>query len=131
MGLLDDVMNAATGGQNQGSGSLLGHVLDMVQNHPGGVSGMVQSLNNGGLGAAVTSWIGTGQNLPVSADQIESALGSGPIANLAAKAGISPDQAKAAITQFLPQVIDKLSPNGQLPQGGLLESALSMLRPRS
>lgn len=131
MGLLDDVMNAATGGGNQPGGSLLGHVLDMVQNHPGGVSGMVQSLNAGGLGSLVSSWIGTGQNLPVSADQIESALGSGPIADLAAKAGISPDQAKAAISQLLPQVIDKLSPNGQLPQGGLLESALSMLRNKS
>jgi uncharacterized protein YidB (DUF937 family) len=128
MGLLDDVFNAATGGQSQSGGSLLGHVLDMIQNHPGGVSGMVQSLNNGGLGSAVTSWISTGQNLPVTADQIESALGSGPIANLAAKAGISPEQAKAAISQLLPQVIDKLSPNGQLPQGGLLENALSMLR---
>jgi uncharacterized protein YidB (DUF937 family) len=130
MGLLDDVMNAATGGGNQ-SNSMLGHVLDMVQNHPGGVSGLVNSLNSGGLGAAVSSWIGTGQNMPVSADAIESALGSGPIANLAAKAGISPDQAKTAISQYLPQIIDKISPNGQMPQGGgLLESALSMLRPK-
>lgn len=131
MGLLDDVFNAATGGQNQSGGGLLGHVLDVVQNHPGGVSGMVQSLNAGGLGSLVNSWISTGQNLPVSADQIESALGSGPIADLAAKAGISPDQAKSALSQLLPQVIDKLSPNGQLPQGGLLESALSMLRNKS
>lgn len=131
MGLLDDVFNAASGGQNQSGGGLLGHVLDVVQNHPGGVSGMVQSLSAGGLGSIVSSWISTGQNLPVSADQIESALGSGPIADLAAKAGISPDQAKSALSQLLPQVIDKLSPNGQLPQGGLLESALSMLRNKS
>jgi len=124
-------MNAATGRSDQPGGGLLSHVLDMVQNHPGGVSGMVNSLNTGGLGSIVSSWIGTGQNLPVSADQIESALGSGPIANLAAKAGISPDQAKTALSQLLPQVIDKLSPSGQLPEGNLLESALSMLRGKS
>jgi uncharacterized protein YidB (DUF937 family) len=128
MGLLDDVMNAASGGQNQGGGALLGHVLDMVQNHPGGASGMLDSLTKGGMGDVVKSWLGNGQNMPISADQIESALGSGPIANLAAKAGITPDEAKNAITQLLPQVMDKLSPNGQIASGGLLESALSMLR---
>lgn len=89
---------------------------------------MLDSLTKGGMGDVVKSWLGNGQNMPISADQIESALGSGPIANLAAKAGITPDEAKNAITQLLPQVMDKLSPNGQIASGGLLESALSMLR---
>ena len=127
MGLLDDLSTAVSGGQNQ-SPEITGHVLDMIKNHPGGLSGLVQSFQNNGLGSVVSSWISTGQNQPVSGDQLESVLGSSQITALAAKAGISPDQAKAALTQILPQMVDKLSPNGQLPQGGLLESALSMLK---
>lgn len=127
MGILDNLSNAVGGGQTQSS-SLAGHVLDMIKNHPGGIAGLLQSFQNNGMGAIVSSWIGTGQNLPVTGDQVESALGSDKIASLAARAGISPDQAKSALSQILPQVVDKLSPNGQIPQGGLLESAMGMLR---
>ena len=127
MGLLDNLSNAVSGGDSPSS-SLTGHVLDMIKNHPGGISGLIQSFQSNGMGSIVSSWIGTGQNLPVSGDQVESALGSDKIANLAAKAGISPDQAKSALSQLLPQMVDKLSPNGQLPQGGLLESAMGMLK---
>lgn len=127
MGILDNLSNAVGGDQNQSS-SLAGHVFDMIKNHPGGIAGLVQSFQNNGMGSIVSSWIGTGQNLPVTGDQVESALGSDKIASLAAKAGISPDQAKSALSQILPQMVDKLSPNGQIPQGGLLESAMGMLR---
>jgi uncharacterized protein YidB (DUF937 family) len=129
MGLLDDVVNAAGGGQGQSNNAMLGHVLDMIKNHPGGVTGLIDSFHQNGLGGLVSSWIGTGQNLPISADQIQSVLGSGQIASLAAKAGITPDQASAEISKLLPQVMDKLSPNGQLPQGGgMLEAAMGMLK---
>jgi len=127
MGLLDDVVNAASGGQGQPN-PMVGHVMDMIKNHPGGISGLVQSFHQNGLGGIVSSWIGTGQNQPISGDQVESALGNSQVANLAAKAGISPDQAKAALSQILPQLVDKLSPNGQLPQGGMLEAAMGMLK---
>ena len=130
MGLLDDVVSAAGGGQGQSSNPMLGQVLDMIKNHPGGISGLVDSFHQNGLGGLVSSWIGTGQNLPISPDQIQSVLGSSQVASLAAKAGISPDQAKAALSTLLPQVMDKLSPNGQLPQGGsgMLEAAMGMLK---
>jgi uncharacterized protein YidB (DUF937 family) len=127
MGLLDDAVNAASGGQGQ-SNPMLGHVLDMIKNHPGGIAGLVQSFHQNGLGGIVSSWIGTGQNQPISGDQVESVLGSSQVANLAAKAGVSPEQAKATLSQILPQVMDKLSPNGQLPQGGMLETAMGMLK---
>lgn len=127
MGLLDDVVNAAGGGQTQ-SNPMIGHVLDMIKNHPGGVSGLVESFKQQGLGGIVSSWIGTGQNQPVSGDQLQAVLGSSQVAALAAKVGISPDQAKAALSQILPQVIDKLSPQGQLPQGNPLEAAMGMLK---
>ena len=131
MGLLDDVVNTAGGGQTQSnpqSNQMIGHVLEMIKNHPGGVSGLVESFKQQGLGGVVSSWIGTGQNQPVSGDQVQAVLGSSQVAALAAKIGISPDQAKAALSQILPQVIDKLSPQGQLPQGNLLEEAMGMLK---
>ena len=131
MGLLDDVVNAAAGGQGQSnpqSNPMIGHVLDMIKNHPGGVSGLVESFKQQGLGGIVSSWIGTGQNQPVSGDQLQAVLGSSQVAALAAKVGVSPDQVKAALSQMLPQVIDKLSPQGQLPQGNLLEAAMGMLK---
>lgn len=131
MGFLDDVVNAAGAGQSQSnpqSNQMIGHVLDMIKNHPGGISGLVESFKQQGLGGIVSSWIGTGQNQPVSGDQLQAVLGSSQVAALAAKVGISPDQAKAALSQILPQVIDKLSPQGQLPQGNLLEAAMGMLK---
>ena len=131
MGLLDDVVNAAGAGQAQSnpqSNQMIGHVLDMIKNHPGGISGLVESFKQQGLGGIVSSWIGTSQNQPVSGDQLQAVLGSSQVAALAAKVGISPDQAKTALSQILPQVIDKLSPQGQLPQGNLLEAAMGMLK---
>lgn len=130
MGLLDNLMNATSGGQGQNN-PMLGHVLDMIKNHPGGVSGLVESFKQQGLGGLVSSWIGTGQNQPVSGDQLEAVLGSSQVAALAAKIGVSPDQAKAALSQILPQVIDRLSPQGQLPQGNMLDAAIGMLKNKS
>ena len=128
MGLLDDAVNAASGGQGQSNNPMIGQVLDMIKNHPGGITGLVESFHQNGLGGIISSWIGTGQNQPISGDQLQAVLGSSQVANLAAKLGMSPDQAKSAISQILPQVVDKLSPQGQLPQGGMLDAAMGMLK---
>jgi uncharacterized protein YidB (DUF937 family) len=87
----------------------------MIQNQPGGLQGLVQSFHNNGLGSLVSSWVSTGQNLPISADQIHQALGSSQVQALATKAGISPDAAGSAIAQLLPTLVDKLTPSGQVP----------------
>ena len=68
-------------------------VAQMLNNQPGGLSGLLQQFHDKGLGSLVTSWVGTGQNLPISADQIQHVLGSEQVKELAAKAGISPDAA--------------------------------------
>ena len=67
--------------------------MQMINSQPGGLSGLVQQFHDKGLGGLVTSWVGTGQNLPISADQIQHVLGSEQVKELAAKAGISPDAA--------------------------------------
>ena len=129
MGLMDDILNTVSGGQGGQNTALLGHLMNMIQNYPGGLAALVQKFHDNGLGSIITSWIGTGHNLPISASQLQNVLGSQQIKDLAAKAGISPEQAGASLSQLLPQIVDKLSPQGQLPQtGDLLQAGLNMLK---
>jgi len=131
MGLLDNL-------ENQAVSSLLGNssnplatgILQMIQNQPGGLQGLVQSFHDKGLGGLVSAWVSTGPNPPATADQIQQVLGSDKVRQLAAAAGISPDLAGSSIAQLLPTIVDKLTPNGQVPEhssvmdvvGGLLSS---------
>jgi len=64
----------------------------------------------------VNSWIGTGENQAVTPDQIQQALGSAPVQALAQKLGVSPEQAGSTLSQLLPTIVDKLSPNGAVPE---------------
>ena len=71
------------------------------------------------MGDQVKSWIGNGQNLPISAEQITQILGSDTVRTMAAKLGIDPDQAAQQLSAMLPGLIDKLTPHGEAPAGGL------------
>ena len=103
-------------------------ILAMIQNHPGGINGLVQSFHSNGLGGVIQSWISTGQNQPISPDQVQQVLGSGQVQAVAEKLGVSPEQASATLSQLLPNVIDKLSPNGQLPEhSNLLQMGENLL----
>jgi|SRR5579872_3198383 uncharacterized protein YidB (DUF937 family) len=112
------------------STSVASGLLELLNNpQTGGIEGLAQNFEQGGLGHLVSSWVGTGQNLPVSADQLQSVLGSDAVKSLAAKAGISPDEAGTLAAQILPQLVDKLSPNGQAPaSGNLLAEGMSLLQ---
>ena len=94
----------------------------------------VDGADNGdrrsGIGprGVVNSWIGSGQNQAVSPDQIQQVLGSGQVQALAQKLGVSPEQASATLSQLLPTVMDKLSPNGAVPEhSNLLQMGESLL----
>lgn len=125
MGLLDSVIGAlggAQGGGRQGSGDMLQAVIAMLAQQQGGaggqgggLAGLVQQFQQGGLGDLVASWIGTGQNMPVSPTQLQDVLGSDMLARLAQQLGLSQGEAAGQLSQLLPQVVDKLTPNGQLP----------------
>jgi uncharacterized protein YidB (DUF937 family) len=124
MGLLDDVLGmAGIGGAAQPSqhATAMGAIMDYI-NSPqvGGLSGLQQMFHNQGLGGTVSSWIGTGQNLPISQDQLQSVLHSEALQNVAAKAGMDPSQLSAMMAQLLPHVVDKLTPNGQVPDSNSL-----------
>lgn len=134
MGLLDELVGKASsmlgGGEGEQSG-LVGGVMEMLANkETGGLGGLVQSFQEKGLGGVISSWIGTGENLPVSSEQIQQVLGSDMVQNLAAKAGIAPEEVSGKLAEFLPGIIDKMTPDGTIPEGGLLEKGLEFLKGR-
>jgi uncharacterized protein YidB (DUF937 family) len=108
MGLLDGLIGGVVGGE------LASLANGLIEKH-GGISGMVSELQAKGLGGAVQSWVSNGPNEPVSGDQIQSALGSNTINDLAAKFGISPDLVSSKLAEILPQAVNHLTPNGVVP----------------
>jgi uncharacterized protein YidB (DUF937 family) len=126
MGLFDSVLGAVAGHMQQGGNTEMGGGLASIlggllanNSEMGGLGGLVEKFQQNGMGDIVSSWIGRGENLPVSADQIASAFGSGPLADIASQLGINPAQASNQLAQMLPGLIDRLTPNGSLPEGGL------------
>ena len=130
MSLLDQALGALAGGQSGDNSALLQTVMQLVNNpQNGGLEGLIQSFQQGGLGEIVNSWVSTGQNLPISAEQIQSVLGGSSLSGLAAQLGVSPEQASGSLADMLPQLIDQMTPNGRMPQGGdLLTQGLDMLK---
>jgi len=131
MGLLDSLVSDVIGG---GSGtspvaSVIGSLLGGSQG--GGLATLVEQFTQAGFGQHIQSWISSGQNLPISAQQISQVLGSDRVAQLAQSAGIDPAQMSGHLAQLLPQLVDHLTPNGQLPQGGMdIMGALAKLAGR-
>lgn len=123
MGLLD-MVSGALGGQGGGGGqdALLKLVMGMLSDNGqggGGLAGLLQQLQQAGLGEQVNSWVGTGQNLPVSPEQLQQAFGGDQMSQMAEKMGLSTGDLGAQLSQMLPQVVDQLTPGGKLPEGGL------------
>lgn len=119
MGLFDAVAQAVT--QQAQGGSLLSVVGQLLSNdgEQGGLSGLVAKFNEAGLGQEVASWISRGENLPISAEQISQVLGSGAVSDIASKLGLGNGEAAQQLAQALPDIVDKLTPNGEAPAGGL------------
>lgn len=123
MGLFDSVVGSvlnnmggagAQAGSGLGGNNIMQMVMDLLQQQ-GGLGGLVEKLSQSGLSQQAESWVGSGDNQPVSADQIGSALGSGPLAELASKFGIDPAQISGSLAQYLPDVVNQLTPEGKLP----------------
>ncbi len=130
MGLLDglagQIFGKVMGGNTDG---IAAAAMEMFNNN-GGLSGILDKLKEGGLGEQAASWVGKGENLPISAEQISSVIGDGQIAQMAAKFGLTPELLSSEIAEHLPGVIDKMTPNGEVgaDSGGLLGSVLGMLK---
>lgn len=108
-GGLGNVLGSALGGAGGGGG---GGGL-------GGLAGLVEQFGRHGMGDVAKSWVGTGQNLPVSADQLGQVLGGDMVGNLSRQLGMNQGDLLGQLSQVLPQVVDRLTPQGQIPQGDI------------
>ena len=129
MGMLDGLVGSVLG-KVMGEKAGMAQVAMEMFNTNGGVGGILEKFKTGGLGDAAASWVGKGENMPVSADQISSVLGSDQIAAMAAKFGIDPATLSAQIAEHLPTVVDKMTPNGavEADSGSILSTVLGMFK---
>ena len=127
MGLFDGLLGSLLGGlnNNQQSG-LLGAVSGLVTNS-GGIEGLLQKFNSHGLGDLVKGWVSTGPNPPATAAHIEQVFGPDQLQQIASQTGLAPSQVSGHIAQILPQLVDKLTPQGQPVGGNTLQEGLSSL----
>ena len=130
MGLLDGIIGQVGGMLGGGqSKDLVGSIMGMLGNQQsGGLGGIVEMLKGKGLGDIVSSWVGTGENKPVTPAQLTDALGHDQVQQLADQAGMTKDEAGSQLSQLLPQIIDKLTPDGNVPDASALEKGLSGLK---
>ena len=133
MGLLDSISQfagQALASSGNGQSGLLQGILGMVSQQPGGLAGLIQAFQSKGLGDVAASWVGAGANLPISPDQLQNVLGSDAVSSLASKFGLSSEDVSGRLSELLPQVVDKLTPNGQVEDGASLDmgKALGMLQ---
>ncbi len=138
MGLLDSIAgqvlgSMAGGGRGQPSSGLMDVIGGLLAGQQpgsagGGLGGLISAFEKNGLGDVMASWIGTGENQAISAEQIQSVLGNEQIAAIARSLGFSPQEVSGQLAQFLPQVIDQITPSGKVPDTDALGGLLGMLK---
>jgi len=130
MGLLDSILGAVTGKTDSSGGAaqLIG-VLGGLLAQSGGLQGLANKFAQSGQGNAFQSWVGMGENQPVSSGQVQNALGSEQVKALAAKMGIDPAQASSFLAEYLPKIVDKLTPEGKVDPAADHQQGLAALLP--
>ncbi len=131
MGLFDTVAKevlgklSGEGGQNP----LMDMALSLIASPKmGGLQGLVENFKSKGLEGIISSWIGTGPNQPISKNQILDVLGKEQIQTMVEKVGISQEEASSGLASLLPEIIDKLTPDGKLPDSSLLDEVKKMIK---
>lgn len=138
MGLLDSILGGAIGQGagaqgNQGTAALMQLAMQLLADNAGqggrsggGLMELLQQFQQAGLGAQADSWVGTGQNMPISPEQLMQVFGRGRVEEMAASSGMGVDQVSSGLSDLLPQLIDRVTPQGRVEQAGL-EGALADL----
>jgi uncharacterized protein YidB (DUF937 family) len=134
MGLLDSVLGGMLGGGQQqqqgGAGALINIIAGMLANQCGGsagggagglggLAGLAEQFQRGGMGDVMSSWIGKGENLPIAPDQLGDVLGGDLLGKLTQQTGMGQGDLLGQLSQLLPQMVDKSTPDGAIPAGGL------------
>jgi uncharacterized protein YidB (DUF937 family) len=130
MGLLDGLLQGLSGAQGGSGGEGLEQALFQMLGQGGaeGLSGLAQNFQSQGLGDVFSSWVSTGENKPIQPQQLQGALGPDIVRQLAGGSGMSLQAVLPLLAQLLPVVIDKLTPQGQLPKNNdLLQQGLGAL----
>ena len=138
MGLLDGLLGSVMGGMMgggssaqgaQGGNPMIQMALQMLQQN-GGIEGLLAKFQQAGMGQQAQSWIGTGQNMPISPDALSQIFGHGQLGQIAQQMGISPEEAAGGLSQALPHVVDQITPGGEIPEGhnDLVAQALAILQ---
>ncbi len=133
MGILNEVVKGLAGKVLGGGAGTQNPLLDMALGlltnpQTGGLGGLMETFKSKGLNDIMSSWVSTGQNLPISGNQIQDVLGSGLIQQFAKKLGASGEEVSGGLASLLPEIIDKLTPNGTLPGGDALDQGLNKLK---
>lgn len=130
MGLLESILGAASGKSDApgGAAQLIG-VLGGLLAQSGGLQGLANKFSQTGQGNAFSSWVGMGENEPISANQVQNTLGSDQVNALAAKMGVDPAQASHFLAEYLPKIVDKLTPTGKVDPTADHQQGLAALLP--
>jgi uncharacterized protein YidB (DUF937 family) len=132
MGFFDDlvgkVVGAVKGSQGQPGGLVEGVMGLLTNKETGGLDGLMQTFKQKGLGDVISSWVVTGNNAAITPEQVQEVMGGDVIQQLAEKSGISVDAAKEKLAELLPGLIDKVTPEGKIPEGGLINMGQELLR---
>ena len=150
MGLLDDILKQVGGAgaaqAGAGGAGALGSLAEMVMKNPqivsaalamlnpkdpsvggGGLGDIIGAFTKGGLGDVASSWVGGGPNKPIDAGALSSILGGDVLGQFAQKAGVGAHEAPSVLASILPELVNQLTPKGQVPQGNELEGMLGSL----
>ncbi len=124
MGLLDSALGMLGGGQQAAQGTqgrLLQAALSLLADtgQGGGLQGLHQRFQEAGLDHLIGSWIGTGENLPISPEQIRQVMGDGQLEQVSEETGMTENETAAHLSDMLPGLVDRITPNGSVPEGGL------------
>lgn len=135
-GLLGNMMGGMLGGAQSTQGAQSGNpmiqmALQMLQQN-GGIEGLLAKFQQAGMGQQAQSWIGTGQNMPISADALSKIFGQGQLGQIAEQLGMSQTQAAGGLAEALPSVVDQMTPDGEIPaeHNDLVAQALAILQKR-
>jgi uncharacterized protein YidB (DUF937 family) len=129
MGLLDTILGGQNraGGDTGGANPLLG-VLAGLLAQSGGLPGLLSKFTQAGHDQQVKSWVSTGENQPIAPDQVRNVIGNDQVSAIASQLGVDPAQASQLLAKFLPNVVDKLTPHGQVdPSADHSQSLAGML----
>ncbi len=127
MDILNTVKSTIGGGAGDKQNAIMPIIMNLISGQSGGLGGLIQKFTSKGLGDVVSSWVGTDKNLPISPDQVQDVLGTDTVKDIASKLGMDTNAVTGQLSNLLPDVVNKLSPDGKIPEGDILSKGMDML----